>query len=65
MRCAGLLNLASLDAESVASFDTDTPLGRAGRPNEVAPALLFLACDDSSCFSGQVLHATGGVVINA
>jgi NAD(P)-dependent dehydrogenase (short-subunit alcohol dehydrogenase family) len=56
---------ASFDAEKVAEFGADVPLGRAGQPNEVAPGFLFLACDDSSYFTGQVLHPNGGVVINA
>ena len=55
---------ASFDAEKVASFGTDVPLGRAGQPNEVAPAFLFLACEDSSYFTGQVLHPNGGSIIN-
>jgi NAD(P)-dependent dehydrogenase (short-subunit alcohol dehydrogenase family) len=55
---------ASFSAEKVAEFGTDVPLGRAGQPNEVAPSFLFLACEDSSYFSGQVLHPNGGVVIN-
>ena len=56
---------ASFDKEKVASFGSDVPMGRAGQPNEVAPAFLFLACEDSSYFTGQVLHPNGGVVINA
>ncbi len=41
-------------------FGKDTPMGRAGQPNEVAPCFLFLACDDSSYMTGQVLHPDGG-----
>ena len=41
-------------------FGKDTPMGRAGQPNEVAPSFLFLACDDSSYMTGQVLHPDGG-----
>jgi NAD(P)-dependent dehydrogenase (short-subunit alcohol dehydrogenase family) len=55
---------ASFDKEKVASFGGDVPLGRAGQPNEVAPAFLFLACDDGSYFTGQVLHPNGGEIIN-
>jgi NAD(P)-dependent dehydrogenase (short-subunit alcohol dehydrogenase family) len=55
---------ASFEAEKVASFGSDVPLGRAGQPNEVAPAFLFLACEDSSYFTGQVLHPNGGTVLN-
>ena len=54
---------ASFDADSVAKFGQDTPLGRAGQPNEVAPSHLFLACDDSSYMTGQVLHPNGGEMV--
>jgi len=55
---------ASFAADKVAEFGTDVPLGRPGQPNEVAPCFLFLACEDSSYVSGQVLHPNGGVPIN-
>jgi NAD(P)-dependent dehydrogenase (short-subunit alcohol dehydrogenase family) len=51
---------ASFDAEKVSKFGKDTPLGRVGQPNEVAACHLFLACDDSSYMTGQVLHPNGG-----
>jgi NAD(P)-dependent dehydrogenase (short-subunit alcohol dehydrogenase family) len=50
--------------DKVAHFGEDTPMGRPGQPNEVAPAFLFLACEDSSYMSGQVLHPNGGTVVN-
>ena len=50
--------------EKLATFGEKTPMGRPGQPNEVAPAFLFLACDDSSYMAGQVLHPNGGTVIN-
>jgi NAD(P)-dependent dehydrogenase (short-subunit alcohol dehydrogenase family) len=50
--------------EKMASFGEDTPMGRPGQPNEVAPAFLFLACEDSSYMSGQVLHPNGGTIVN-
>jgi NAD(P)-dependent dehydrogenase (short-subunit alcohol dehydrogenase family) len=50
--------------EDIPDFGKDTPMGRPGQPNEVAPAFLFLACDDSSYMSGQVLHPNGGTVVN-
>ena len=50
--------------ENMDSFGEDTPMGRPGEPNEVAPAFLFLACRDSSYMSGQVLHPNGGIVVN-
>jgi NAD(P)-dependent dehydrogenase (short-subunit alcohol dehydrogenase family) len=45
-------------------FGESTPMGRPGQPNEVAPAFLFLACDDASYMSGQVLHPNGGMIVN-
>jgi NAD(P)-dependent dehydrogenase (short-subunit alcohol dehydrogenase family) len=45
-------------------FGENTPMGRPGEPNEVAPAFLFLACEDSSYMSGQVLHPNGGIIVN-
>jgi NAD(P)-dependent dehydrogenase (short-subunit alcohol dehydrogenase family) len=51
---------ASFDADHVGEFGTDTPLGRPGEPNEVAPCHLFLACDDASYMTGQVMHPNGG-----
>jgi len=46
--------------EDIPEFGKDTPMGRPGQPNEVAPAFLFLACEDSSYMIGQVLHPDGG-----
>lgn len=51
-------------AGKVESFGESTPMKRPGEPNEVAPAFLFLACDDSSYMSGQVLHPNGGTIVN-
>ena len=50
--------------EKLEHFGEDTPMGRPGQPNEVAPAFLFLACEDSSYMSGQVLHPNGGMIVN-
>jgi len=50
--------------EKLKTFGQKTPMGRPGQPNEVAPAFLFLACDDASYMSGQVLHPNGGQVVN-
>jgi NAD(P)-dependent dehydrogenase (short-subunit alcohol dehydrogenase family) len=55
---------ASFPDEQVENFGKDTPLGRAGQPEEVAPCYVFLASDDSSYMSGQVLHPNGGEVVN-
>ncbi len=54
---------ASFPADKVEEFGENSPLGRAGQPNEVAPSLLFLACEDSSYMSGQVLHPNGGTPV--
>ena len=54
---------SSFDAEHVAKFGKGSPMGRPGQPNEVAPCHLFLACDDSSYMTGQVLHPNGGEIV--
>jgi len=51
--------------EKVAHFGEDTPMGRPGQPNEVAPSFLFLACEDASYMSGQVLHPNGGTIVGS
>jgi NAD(P)-dependent dehydrogenase (short-subunit alcohol dehydrogenase family) len=48
----------------VANFGQDTGMKRPGQPEEVAGAFVFLASDDASYMSGQVLHPNGGVIIN-
>lgn len=55
---------ATFDAERVENFGGNVPLGRAGQPEEVAPSFVFLASDDSSYMTGQVLHPNGGEIIN-
>lgn len=51
--------------EKLEHFGEGTPMGRPGQPNEVAPAFLFLACEDASYMSGQVLHPNGGMVVGS
>ena len=51
---------ASFPPDKVEKFGTDTPLGRAGQPNEVAPAYLMLACEDGRYMTGQAIHVDGG-----
>ena len=48
------------DPEKIPDFGKKTPMGRPGQPNEVAPSFLFLACEDSSYMTAQVLHPDGG-----
>ncbi|MEH7250004.1 SDR family oxidoreductase [Neobacillus niacini] len=50
--------------DQVISFGTDTPLGRAGQPYELAPSYVYLASDDSSYVSGQIIHVNGGKIVN-
>lgn len=50
--------------DKVAKFGADTPLQRAGQPEEVAPSYVFLASEDSSYMTGQVLHPNGGTIVN-
>ena len=54
---------ASFPKEKVESFGQSAPLGRPGEPNEVAPSILFLACEDASYMTGQVLHPNGGDLV--
>ncbi len=54
---------ASFDAEKAGEHGQSSPMGRPGQPNEVAPSHLFLACEDSSYMTGQVLHPNGGGVL--
>jgi NAD(P)-dependent dehydrogenase (short-subunit alcohol dehydrogenase family) len=55
---------ATFPAEDVAKFGSDVPMGRAGEPEEVAPSYVFLASDDSSYITGQILHPNGGELVN-
>lgn len=54
---------ASFTPEEVATFGGDTPMKRPGQPSEVAPAYVFLACNDSSYITGQVIHVNGGTPV--
>ncbi|WP_276166100.1 SDR family oxidoreductase [Zobellia alginiliquefaciens] len=51
--------------DDIEDFGEDTPLGRCGQPSEVAPAYVFLASEDSSYMTGQVLHINGGEIIGS
>jgi NAD(P)-dependent dehydrogenase (short-subunit alcohol dehydrogenase family) len=55
---------STFDTKKVKEFGTDVPLGRAGQPEEVASCFVFLASDDASYMTGQVLHPNGGEVVN-
>jgi NAD(P)-dependent dehydrogenase (short-subunit alcohol dehydrogenase family) len=55
---------ATFPPDKVATFGANTPLGRAGEPDECATCFVFLACEDSAYLNGQVLHPNGGEIIN-
>lgn len=55
---------ATFPEDKVASFGKEVPMARPGQPEEVAPSFVFLASDDASYMSGQVLHPNGGAVVN-
>jgi NAD(P)-dependent dehydrogenase (short-subunit alcohol dehydrogenase family) len=59
------LNPGSVSAEEVAKFGQDVPMKRPGQPSEVAPAYVFLASDDASYITGNVMHPNGGTIVNA
>lgn len=55
---------ASFSKEHVAEFGKNTPMKRPGQPEEVAPAYVFLASEDASYISGQIIHINGGTIVN-
>ena len=55
---------SSFDEETLKEFGKQTPMGRMGQPSEVAPAYLFLASEEASYISGQVIHVNGGSIVN-
>lgn len=55
---------ATFPAKKVAKFGSDSPMGRAGQPVECGTCFVFLASEDASYMTGQVLHPNGGEIIN-
>jgi NAD(P)-dependent dehydrogenase (short-subunit alcohol dehydrogenase family) len=55
---------STFPAKEVETFGSDVPLGRPGQPEEVALSYVFLASDDSSYMTGQILHPNGGTIVN-
>lgn len=49
--------------DDVTKFGKKVPLGRAGQPSEVGPAYVFLACEDASYITGQIIHVNGGEIV--
>lgn len=58
------LIVGSFKPKKVATFGSDVPMKRAGQPAEVATSYLFLASEDASYITGQVLHPNGGEIVN-
>lgn len=57
---------ASFSAEYIGTqWGTDVPMKRAGQPYELAPAYVYLASDDSSYVTGQVIHVNGGAMVSS
>lgn len=57
----GLHTAGIIDSELQKSFEAQTPLGRIGQPQDIAPAVLFLASDDASWITGETLFVAGGL----
>ncbi len=55
---------STFSADQVSTFGANTPLGRAGQPYELGPAYVYLASDDSSYVTGQIIHINGGTIVN-
>ncbi len=55
---------ASFDAEKTLAHGSQAPMKRAGQPNKVAPCYVFLASEEASYMTGQVLHPNGGTIVN-
>ena len=55
---------SSYSSKDVETLGAEVPLGRPGQPEEIAPSFVFLASDDSSYMTGQILHPNGGTVVN-
>ncbi|MBI5033162.1 MAG: SDR family oxidoreductase [Chloroflexi bacterium] len=55
---------STFSEQHVSEFGEDVPMKRPGQPEEVAASYVFLASNDSSYMSGQILHPNGGEVIN-
>lgn len=58
------LIVSTFDEEKIKSFGSETAMERAGQPSELGPSYVFLASDDASFITGQVIHVNGGEVVN-
>jgi NAD(P)-dependent dehydrogenase (short-subunit alcohol dehydrogenase family) len=55
---------SSMPPKEIATFGTDSPIGRAAQPFEIASSYIFLASPESLFINGQVIHPNGGEIIN-
>jgi NAD(P)-dependent dehydrogenase (short-subunit alcohol dehydrogenase family) len=58
------LIVSTFEEEKIKKFGSETAMQRAGQPSELGPAYVFLASDDASFITGQVIHVNGGEVVN-
>lgn len=59
------LIVASFDASKVSTFGSNTPMKMPGEPYELAPSYVYLASEDSSYVTGQVIHVNGGTMVSS
>ncbi|NUK28712.1 SDR family oxidoreductase [Parageobacillus sp. VR-IP] len=55
---------STFTSDQVATFGSNTPMKRPGQPSEVAPSYVFLASEESSYITGQMIHVNGGKIVN-
>ncbi|KYD31379.1 SDR family oxidoreductase [Parageobacillus toebii] len=55
---------STFTSDQVATFGSNTPMKRPGQPSEVAPSYVFLASDEASYITGQMIHVNGGKIVN-
>jgi len=58
------LIVSTFEEEKIKKFGSETAMERAGQPSELGPAYVFLASDDASFITGQIIHVNGGEVVN-
>jgi NAD(P)-dependent dehydrogenase (short-subunit alcohol dehydrogenase family) len=58
------LIVSTFKPKAIATFGSDSPMGRAAQPAEIAASYIFLASEESSFITGQVLHPNGGEIVN-
>lgn len=61
--CTPLIS-KTFGGDDLTNFGADTPMKRPGQPSELAPAYVYLGCNDSSYMTGQTLHINGGMSVN-